>query len=334
MPKLIVVRRPVLLVTLVLALLLVLFPPSSAVPATWASNPQDAAEVEQLALALAATLRGIPVRDGAFDDPARYCPQDQLAVSWAPPSGAFQYGGYIAPLGPAPGPNTTSVNGVVVCRGANYAYMGFSAQLTADGWQVESVPVLGVEAGTETPPTSSRAPLVFDALSLPSSTSGPIDQLAPYQPQTTCDPTPKPGVLGFVDIVLAAYPATYSLGISRDCSIGGTSEHKEGRAWDWAVHVSNPSEAAAAAEVIAWLLSPDEAGHPFAMARRLGVMYIIYDQQIWCSCAIRQGWRHYVGASPHTDHVHFSFSWEGSQQQTSHWDGSPVHYRNRSGRDR
>jgi hypothetical protein len=39
-------------------------------------------------------------------------------------------------------------------------------------------------------------------------------------------------VLAFRKKVLATYPKTSNAGISRDCSIGGQSEHKEGRAWD------------------------------------------------------------------------------------------------------
>jgi hypothetical protein len=62
------------------------------------------------------------------------------------------------------------------------------------------------------------------------------------------------------------------------------------------------------------------------MARRLGVMYIIYNRRIWASYRAEEGWRPYVGASPHTDHIHFSFSWAGARKQTSYWDGTPVTY--------
>jgi hypothetical protein len=235
-----------------------------------------------------------PVRDGDFADPGRYCPPDRLAVSFTPPAGAFRFGAYIPPLGPAPGPATTRVNGVVICRGATYAYMGFEARWAPGGWRVVDVPAL--------------------------------DDLAPYQPQTTCSPRPKPGVVGFQGIVLASFPATGSAGISRACSIGGRSEHKEGRAWDGAVTVSSPSDRAAARRVFGWLFRADGGGRRFAMARRLGVMYIIHNRRIWGSYRAGEGWRPYVGANPHTDHVHFSFSRAGARKQTSHWDGTPVTY--------
>jgi len=118
---------------------------------------------------------------------------------------------------------------------------------------------------------------------------------------------------------------TGSFGISRDCSIGARSEHKEGRAWDWAVAVSDPSDRAATREVFGWLFRADSRAG-FAMARRLGVMYIIHNRRIWGSYRAEEGWRRYVGANPHTDHVHFSFSWAGARKQTSYWDGTPVTY--------
>ena len=57
------------------------------------------------------------------------------------------------------------------------------------------------------------------------------------------------------------------------------------------------------------------------MARRLGIMYVIFDHRIWGSYADEQGWRPYTGASPHTDHVHFSLSWAGAWARTSYWTG-------------
>jgi hypothetical protein len=320
-------RNPIrrLVVTLLaVASVLVACPAVAAPPGGSAGR---AGQLERAALELALRLRAVPVRDGDFAAPNRYCPRDQLAVSWNPPVGAFRFGAYIPPLGPAPGPATTSVNGVVTCRGVTYAYMGFEARWTAGGWQVHDVPA--VDDAAHAPPSRPSGRLgaaVPQVAGLPPSGAGPLDDLAPYQPQSTCDPPPKPGVVGFQQIVLAAFPATSSFGISRDCSIGGRSEHKEGRAWDWGVAVNNPGERAAARRVFRWLFGADANGRPFAMARRLGVMYIIYNRRIWGSYRADEGWRRYVGVNPHTDHVHFSFSWEGAGKQTSYWDGSPVNY--------
>jgi hypothetical protein len=69
------------------------------------------------------------------------------------------------------------------------------------------------------------------------------------------------------------------------------------------------------------------------MARRLGVMYIIFNRRIWFPGS---GWRVYCKQKPrgcvspsdgglrhpHTDHVHFSFTWDGARKHTTFWSPS------------
>src|SRR5690349_22020046 len=43
-----------------------------------------------------------------------------------------------------------------------------------------------------------------------------IDTTPPYQPQSTCDPTAKPGVKAFHDMILKVFPNTGDYGITRD----------------------------------------------------------------------------------------------------------------------
>jgi MYXO-CTERM domain-containing protein len=142
-----------------------------------------------------------------------------------------------------------------------------------------------------------------------------IDNYASYVGQAKCDPVAKPGVIAFKDLVLATYPCTSNSGIERSCSVGGKSEHKEGRAWDWGVQYPHP----AADAFLKWLLATDQHGNKHAMARRLGIMYMIWNKQVWSSYKASQGWRPYTGASPHTDHVHFSFSWDGANKASTFW---------------
>lgn len=147
-----------------------------------------------------------------------------------------------------------------------------------------------------------------------------IEPLASYEPQGVCLPGARPAVAAFASLLQQAYPQSRNLGITRACEIGARSEHKEGRAYDWGVNVSAPDEREAAHQMLAWLLATDEHGNEFAMARRLGVMYVIWDNHIWSSTAARDGWRLYTGPSPHTDHVHLSFNRAGAMGQTSFWD--------------
>lgn len=145
-----------------------------------------------------------------------------------------------------------------------------------------------------------------------------IEPLARYEGQTVCDPVEKPGVAGFRALLRASYPANAG-GISRACTIGGRSEHKEGRAYDWANDSGRAADRVRVNEVLTWLLSTDCYGNQFAMARRLGIMYIIWDGRIWSAYQPSKGWAPYNGPNPHAGHVHFSFSWAGARQQTSYW---------------
>jgi hypothetical protein len=152
-----------------------------------------------------------------------------------------------------------------------------------------------------------------------------IDPYQPYEPQAVCDPTPKPGVVDFANMLLQGYSGTGSSGISRACGIRGPSEHKEGRAFDWAVSVNNPEQRAAAEDALRILLATDEHGNKHAWFRRFGLMYIIWNGQIFSARYPDAGWRPYPCSSAasydscHVHHVHFSFSSAGAQRQTSWW---------------
>ncbi len=158
-----------------------------------------------------------------------------------------------------------------------------------------------------------------------------IEDYAPYVGQSRCAPKPKPGVVAFRRIVLAAYPETRDITIGRNCDVGGRSEHKEGRAWDWGVDATRPRERRMANDLLDWLLAEDRYGNRHALARRLGIMYIVWNRRIWSTW--ERGWEVYCTqrrrgcksesgsfVNPHTDHVHFSFGWPGARKRTTFWD--------------
>ena len=161
----------------------------------------------------------------------------------------------------------------------------------------------------------------------PSGLPRAVEALQPYVGQIGCDPVAKPGARAFSALLLATYRDTSTLGIVRDCGVGGPSEHKEGRAFDWGASASDDTQAAEVDALLDWLLA-EQDGEPAVRARRLGIMYIIWDRQIWRAYNPSAGWQPYSGQSPHTDHVHFSFGWNGARQDTSWWTGrvSPVDY--------
>jgi len=157
-----------------------------------------------------------------------------------------------------------------------------------------------------------------------------IESLAGYVPVTSCDPHAKPGVTALGRLLVRTYPGT-SYGIDRTCGSSPTSEHNEGRAIDWMVSVRTPARAAQANAVLTWLLAKDAAGNPYANARRLGVMYIIWNNKMWRAYDSGSGWREYRGCTTrtarssdttcHRDHIHISLSWEGAMRRTSFWTG-------------
>jgi hypothetical protein len=155
------------------------------------------------------------------------------------------------------------------------------------------------------------------ASGLPRKEFGPgIDPHATYDGQNTCSPKPKPGVLSFKRMVTRAFPATSEGYISRACSVGGQSEHKEGRAWDWPNNAYSARGRRRVGRLLDWLLKRDAYSHRYALARRFGIMYIIWNRRIWFPF---NGWQAYHGTSPHTDHVHFSFTWKGARRRTTNW---------------
>jgi peptidoglycan hydrolase-like protein with peptidoglycan-binding domain len=156
----------------------------------------------------------------------------------------------------------------------------------------------------------------------PAGLTASIEALQPYVGQSVCDPVAKPGVAAFRDLLLKTYPGSSSLGIVRDCGAGGQSEHKEGRAFDWGMNAANATQAAQVNALLSWLLKTDQFGNPQAMLRRFGIMYVIWNKQMFRAYAPEKGWTAYTGDSEHTDHVHFSFGWSGANKVTSYWDGT------------
>jgi hypothetical protein len=166
-----------------------------------------------------------------------------------------------------------------------------------------------------------------------------IEPLTPYVEQVSCDPTLRAGTVKLARLLAMTYrsfnatswSSTYACGTD-----GARSEHYDGRALDWMVDIHNARQFAAAKAVLSWLLATDSAGHKFAMARRLGVMYVIYDNQMWGAWDGR--WEQYNNCSHlplrssdnacHRTHMHISLSWNGATGRTSYWTNrvSPTDY--------
>jgi hypothetical protein len=157
-----------------------------------------------------------------------------------------------------------------------------------------------------------------------------IEPFTPYVEQVACDPTARPGTVRLARLLADTYRSyhatswnsTYACGTD-----GNRSEHYDGRAIDWMVDIHNAAQHAAANATLGWLLATDKAGNRAAMARRLGVMYLIYDNRMWGAWDGR--WQDYNGCAKrtsraddnacHRTHVHISLSWNGAMGRSSYW---------------
>ena len=155
----------------------------------------------------------------------------------------------------------------------------------------------------------------------PVSLPGDIEVMPPYQPQSFCDPVTKPGTLALADKLTATYAGTSIASLSRPCG-SDKSEHYDGRAVDWGVDHRVTRQRLQGQAFLHWLFATDAAGNDHAMLRRLGVMYVIWNKQIWGSWS--QKWEPYScsGATAcHVDHMHLSLDWSGAMKKTSFWTG-------------
>jgi peptidoglycan hydrolase-like protein with peptidoglycan-binding domain len=199
---------------------------------------------------------------------------------------------------------------------------------------LDGAPAPGASAGSG--PLSAGASATVGPQPVPPTPRGlpaGLEGLQPYVPAVSCDPRDTVGTAALGRLLTATYPGT-SAGIARTCGTDPlrTSEHYEGRALDWMTSVRDPLGAARARAMLGWLLGTDAAGNRYAAARRLGVMYVIWDNRIWGAYNPAAGWRPYSrcalhpepawDTTCHRDHVHISLGWAGARARTSYWTGA------------
>ena len=158
-----------------------------------------------------------------------------------------------------------------------------------------------------------------------------IDGYPRWERESGCDPTEKPGPRVLRRLLLATYGAVSS-NIVRRCT-AADSGHEEGRALDWMTSVRIPEQKAMGDAFVAWLQAPDGYGNPEAIARRLGISYVIWNNRTWRAYDPARGWTEYNGCLRkkkrkkaydtfcHRNHVHASFTWDGALRRTSYYSG-------------
>jgi hypothetical protein len=156
---------------------------------------------------------------------------------------------------------------------------------------------------------------------------GPVEDYASYQPQTRCRDLPRPGTRELAEWIDARFAGGSALASVRSCTSGGTSEHKDGRAIDWSMDATDPGQRQEVRRFLDEVFATDGSGTPHALARRMGIMYVIWNDHMWASYDSfgRTDYRNAscAGAATcsatlrHRDHVHISLSRAGARADTS-----------------
>ncbi len=158
----------------------------------------------------------------------------------------------------------------------------------------------------------------------------PVEPYASYQPQTHCSPKAKAGTTYLGQWLVRTYGGRFG-GIGRSCAGHSTSEHKEGRAFDWMLDVRRPADRARVKRFLKEAFGAGPSGEPAELARRMGIMYVIWNDRMY---AAYRGFRAtpYVNSAcrskrtcsktlRHRDHVHISLTRAGAKARTSWYVG-------------
>jgi hypothetical protein len=163
----------------------------------------------------------------------------------------------------------------------------------------------------------------------PAASAEPIEDYPGYQPQSRCSPKAKPGTKYLGHFLVRRFGGGFGP-ISRSCG-GGTSEHKEGRAFDWTLDATSKRDRARAGKFMDWVFATDRHGNTDARARRMGVMYLIWNDHMYPAWSGYDRER-YLSSScksrkkcsktlRHRDHLHVSLTRKGGKARTSWYDG-------------
>lgn len=187
--------------------------------------------------------------------------------------------------------------------------------------------------GPTAPLTALLTVLVLAAtLALAPLAHAKIEDFADYQPEQKCSPRAKPGAAYVSDWLVRTYGGTRGR-IGSTCS-DAVSEHQEGRAVDWGNDATRKADRKRVARFLRDVTAEDHRDRPAARARRMGIMYIIWNDRMYAAWDGFEPER-YLSSScksrkkcsktlRHRDHVHISFTRRGGFGNTSWFDGRDL----------
>jgi len=160
---------------------------------------------------------------------------------------------------------------------------------------------------------------------------GPVDPYASYQGEDGCRAHPMKGTKRLAAWIDKKFDGGAARATMRPCS-SSVSEHQDGRAIDWSMDATRAADRDEVDRFLAKLFATDADGEEHALARRMGIMYVIWNDHMYraygnphfaadnylsSSCPSRKK------CSPtlrHRDHVHISLSRPGGRAETT-WYG-------------
>jgi len=156
--------------------------------------------------------------------------------------------------------------------------------------------------------------------------NAPVEPYASYQPQSACAPKAKPGTQALGRYVVKTFGGGYGR-ISSTCKSRSVSEHKEGRAFDWSLNAVKAADRSKAQRFLRQIFATGPSGEPAEQARRMGVMYVIWNDRIWAAYDEfhprpyrSSGCKKLAGCSKtlrHRDHMHISLTRRAARAETS-----------------
>ena len=158
-----------------------------------------------------------------------------------------------------------------------------------------------------------------------------IEGYSPYQGASRCAPRAKAGTRVLGRWIVRTQGGGFG-GISRACSRSFVSEHEEGRAFDWTLDAARKKDRERAVGFLARLRATDRHGNDDALARRMGIMYVIWNDHVYKSYEREFARLDYLSSScrrkrscsttlRHRDHMHISLGKPGARGRTSWYDG-------------
>ena len=102
------------------------------------------------------------------------------------------------------------------------------------------------------------------------------------RPLVACHEKARPGTDYLAHWMVRRYDGGFG-GTGRDCKRKATSEHQNGRAFDWTLDASRAADRKRAKAFMARIFETDGHGNTDAWARRMGVMYIIWNDKMYAA---------------------------------------------------